>query len=132
MTEVALMIYITDNSVSSQCVQVLMLATEPSVSLSAANVQTGAPEFGTVDLTEDHIVLRPFPRDAEERALYRYLLEQMRGSPDRRTKAEFRKTCLRRFHVTVGSFNYCWREVNKVTGTGWDHPGRRSRQNFSR
>ena len=106
-----------------------MPATKPSISLSAVSLETGAPEFGTPDLTELRNLIRPFPKDAGERDCYRYLLEQMQATPDRPrgTKAEFEKTCRRRFHVTVESFEYCWREANKVTGARWDQPGRRPR-----
>jgi len=106
-----------------------MPATETPVSLSAASLETGAPELGTADLTELRIVIRPFPRDDGERDCYRYLVEQMQATPNRPrgTRAEFEKTCRSRFHVTVGSFDYCWREAIKVTGARWDQHGRRPR-----
>ena len=105
-----------------------MPATNP-ISLSAASLATGAPELGTADLTELRILTRPFPKDAGERRCYRYLLEQMQASPDRPrgTKTEFEETCRSRFHVTVESFDYCWREAIKVTCARWDQPGRRPR-----
>ena len=97
--------------------------------LTAVSLETGAPEIGTPDLTELRTLIRPFPRDAGERDCYRFLLEQMQATPDRpsRTKAEFEKTCRRRFHVTVESFEYCWREAIQVTGARWNQPGRRPR-----
>jgi hypothetical protein len=106
-----------------------MPATKPSISLSAVSVETGKPELGTPDLTELRTVTRPFPKDAGERRCYQYLLEQMQATPDRPhgMKAEFKKTCRRRFHITVDSFEYCWREAIKVTGARWDQPGRRPR-----
>jgi len=93
-------------------------------------VKTGAPEFGTPDLTELRIFTRPFPKDAGERRCYQYLLERMQASPDRPrgTKAEFEETCrFRLFYVTLDSFEYCWREAIKVSGANWDQPGRRPR-----
>ena len=105
-----------------------MPATNPSIfSLSPVCLKTGAPELGTADLTELRTLIRPFPKDAGERDCYQYLLEQMQSTPDRPrgTKAEFKKTCRRRFHVTVDSFDYCWREAIKVAGARWDQPGRR-------
>jgi hypothetical protein len=104
-----------------------MPATKPPVSLSAVSLATSPPELGTADLTELRILIRPFPKDAGERRCYRYLLEQMQASLDRPrgTKAEFEKTCRSRFHVTVESFDYCWREAIKVTGARWDQHGRR-------
>jgi hypothetical protein len=106
-----------------------MPATDPPISLSAVNLQTGTPEIGAPDLTELRIVTRPFPKDAGERRCYQYLLQQMQAPRDRPcgTKAEFQETCQRRFHVTVASFEYCWREAIKVTGARWDQPGRRPR-----
>ena len=103
-----------------------MPATKPSISLSAVSLETGAAELGTADFTEIRNVPRPFPKDAGERDCYRYLLEQMQATPDRphRTKAEFERICRQRFHVTVESFHYCWREANKATGARWDQPGR--------
>ena len=103
--------------------------TEPSISLSAVSLETGVAEFGTVDFTEIRTVPRPFPEDAGERGCYQYLLEQMQATPDRPrgTKPEFKQFCRRRFHVTVDSFEYCWREAIKVTGARWDQPGRRPR-----
>ena len=88
----------------------------------------GSPQIGTPDLTEHRIIIRSFPKDTGERHCYQYLLEQMRSTPDRPrwTKAEIEKTCRRRFHVTVDSFDYCWREAIKVTGARWDQPGRRT------
>jgi uncharacterized short protein YbdD (DUF466 family) len=119
------------DKVASACAQALTSAMprKPSISLSAVGLETGAPELGAPDLTEYRIVRRPFPKDAGERDCYRYLLEQMQASPDhpRETKPEFEKTCRRRFHVTVDSFEYCWREAVKVTGALWDQPGRRAR-----
>jgi hypothetical protein len=59
----------------------------------------------------------------------RYLLKQMQATPGhpRATKGEFEKTCRRRFHVTLDSFEYCWREAIKASGARWDQPGRRPR-----
>jgi hypothetical protein len=86
---------------------------------------SGEPELGTADFTELRKVLRPFPKDAG-RDCYHHLVEQMQATPDRphRRKAEFEEFCRRRFHVTVESFDYCWREAIKVTGARWDQPGR--------
>jgi hypothetical protein len=111
-----------------------MPAAQPSISPFPLSLKAGAPVLGTPDLTENRIVLRPFPKDAGERDCYRYLLEQMQAPPDlpRRTKDEVEGTCRERFHVTVDSFNYCWREAIKVTGAPWDQPGRPPRQKFSR
>jgi hypothetical protein len=97
-------------------------------------LETGAPELGMADFTEIRNVPRPFPENAEERACYQYLLEQMQAAPDgpHQRKDEFEEFCRGRFHVTVDSFDYCWREANKVTGAGWDQPGRPSRQKLSR
>jgi hypothetical protein len=97
-------------------------------------LETGAPELGTPDFSEIRNVPRPFPKDAAERACYQYLLEQMQAAPDgpHQRKDELEEICRRRFHVTVDSFDYCWREANKVTGAGWDEPGRPSRQKRSR
>jgi hypothetical protein len=104
-----------------------MLATNPSISLFAVNLNTGAPELGTSDLTEFRTFTRQFPKDTGERDCYKFLLEQMEAAPNRpqRTKAEFEKACRLRFHVNVDSFEYCWREAIKVTGARWDQPGRR-------
>jgi hypothetical protein len=103
-----------------------MPAKKPPISLSSRSLETGVPEVGTADFTEIRNVPRPFPESAAERACYKYLLGQMQATPDRPygTKAEFEKTCRRRFHVTKGSFEYCWREAIKVTGARWDQPGR--------
>jgi hypothetical protein len=96
--------------------------------LSVASLEV-PPELGTPDLTELRLVTRPFPKDEAERRCYGYLVEQMRAFPDhpRRKKVEFEKTSRRRFHVSVDSFDYCWREALKVTGARWDQPGRRPR-----
>ena len=106
-----------------------MQATKSSIFLSAVSLETGAPELGTPDFTELRILTRPFPKDAGERDCYRYLVEQMQASPNRPrgTKAELKKTCRARFHVTVESFQYCWSEAIKVTCARWDQPGRRPR-----
>src|ERR1700687_211387 len=106
-----------------------MPATKPPISLSPVSVKTGAPEFGTPDLTELRTHIRPFPKDAGERGCYQYLLERMQASPDYPvgTKAEFEDDCRSLFRVTVDSFEYCWREVIKATGACWDQPGRRPR-----
>jgi hypothetical protein len=106
-----------------------MPKTKPSISPSAVSLETGGPEFGAPDLTELRIVKRPFPKDAKERGCHRYLVEQMQATPGhpRATKGEFKKTCRRRFHVTVDSFEYCWREAIKASGASWDQPGRRPR-----
>jgi uncharacterized short protein YbdD (DUF466 family) len=111
-----------------------MPATKPSICLSAVSLETGRAELGTADFTEIRNVPMPFPKDAGERDSYRYLLEQMQATPDRPhgTKAEFEETCRQRFRVTVESFDYCWREAIKVSGTRWDQPGRPPRQIFPR
>ena len=90
---------------------------------------TGGPEIGVPDPTELRIDIRPFPKDAAERDCYRYLLEQMQTTPGhpRATKDEFEKSCRRRFHVTVDSFERSWREAVKASGARWDQPGRRPR-----
>jgi len=108
---------------------VCMPAKKPSTPFSALSLKTGAPEFGTPDLTELRSRIRPFPKDAGERDCYRYLSEQMQGTPGRapKTKAGFKRACRRRFSVTVDSFEYCWREAIKATGARWDQPGRRPR-----
>jgi hypothetical protein len=106
-----------------------MPAKKPSISLSKAGLKTAAPELDAPDLTEFRARITPFPKDAGERGCYRFLLEQMQTSPDcpRGTKPEFEDTCRRQFHVTVDSFDTCWREAIKVTGARWDQPGRRPR-----
>jgi hypothetical protein len=111
-----------------------MPAAQPSISLFPLSLQTGAAELGAADFTEVRNVPRPFPKDARERNCYRYLLEQMQAAPDlpHRTKDEVEEICRDRFHVTVDSFNYCWREAIKVTGAPWDQPGRPRRHRFSR
>jgi hypothetical protein len=103
---------------------------EPSI--SGVSLETGGPELGAPDLAELRTVIRPFPRDAAERDCFRYLLEQMQATTDRPrvTKAKFEKTCRWRFHVTLGSFEYCWREAIKASGARWDQPGRRPAKNF--
>jgi hypothetical protein len=100
-----------------------------TISLSAVSLETGAPEIGAPDPTELRIDIRPFPKDAAERDCYRYLLEQMQATPERphATKAELKKTCRRRFHIMVDSFDYCWRAAIKASGARWDQPGRRPR-----
>jgi hypothetical protein len=94
--------------------------------LSAANLKTAAPELGTPDFTEIRMIPSPFPKESE-RACYKFLLTKMQATPDQRpgTRAEFEKTCRRRFRVTVASFEICWREAIKVTGARWNQPGRR-------
>jgi hypothetical protein len=111
-----------------------MPAKKPPISLSPRSLEPGPPELGTPDFTEIRNVPRPFPENAAERACYQYLLQQMQAAPDgpHRRKDEFEEICRRRFHVTVDSFDYCWREANKVTNAGWDQPGRPSRQKPSR
>jgi hypothetical protein len=111
-----------------------MPATKPSTSLSPLSLETGPPELGTPDFTEIRSVPRSFPKDAGERACYRYLLEQMQATPDRPhgTKAEFEKICRQRFDVRVESFDYCWREAIKVSRARWDQPGRPPHQKFPR
>ena len=106
-----------------------MPATKPPVSLSAVSLATSLPEIGTPDFTELRTLIRPFPKDDGERDCYRYLLEQMQASPDRPrgTRAEWERTCRVRFHVTVVSFDYCWPEAIKVTGSRWNQHGRRPR-----
>ena len=100
---------------------------ETVIALTAVSLEVGPPEFGKPDLTELRILIRPFPKDVGERGCYRYLLEQMQATPDRPrgTKPELERTCRSLFHVTVDSFEYCWREAIKVTGARWDQPGRR-------
>jgi hypothetical protein len=95
---------------------------------------TSAHELGTADFTELCKVRRPFPKDAGGTRLLSLsggANAGHAGSAHRR-KAEFEEFCRRRFHVTVDSFDYCWREANKVTGVRWDQPGRPSRQKLSR
>jgi hypothetical protein len=94
----------------------------------ALSLKTNAPEIAAPDLTEFRKVIRPFPKDTGERGCYGYLLGQMRSTPDRSrtTRDEFEKTCRKKFQVTVESFDYVWREANKVTGARWDQPGRPS------
>jgi hypothetical protein len=104
-----------------------MPATKPSISLSAVSLETGGPEFSAPDPTELRTVIRPFPKDAAERDCYRYLLEQATPDRTRVKKDEFEETCRRRFHVTVDSFEYCWREAIKASGARWGQPGRRPR-----
>jgi hypothetical protein len=100
-----------------------------SISLSAVSLETGGPEFGAPEPTELRLDMRPFPKDAAERDCYRYLLQEMQATPERplATKAELKKTCRRRFHIMVDSFDYCWREAIKASGASWDQPGRRPR-----
>lgn len=100
--------------------------------LSACNLKNGAPEFDAPDLTEIRVIRIPFPKDECERRCYKFLLIAMQMTPNQppATKAELEKTCRRRFHVTVGSFELCWREAIKVTGADWNQPGRRPRKNF--
>jgi hypothetical protein len=101
-----------------------------STSISAAALETGAPEIGAPDMTERRSIIREFPKNAAERDCYRYLIEQMHAAPHcpSRTRADLAKTCRKRFRVTVESFNYIWREAIAVTGARWDQPGRRPRQ----
>jgi hypothetical protein len=112
-----------------RCLLAWMPATKPPMPISAEGLATGAPELAAPDLTELRTLIRPFPKDVGERDCYQYLLEQMQASPDhqRGTKAGFRRYCRRRFHVTVESFDHCWREAIKVSGATWDQPGRRPR-----
>jgi hypothetical protein len=111
-----------------------MPATKRPISLFPVSLETGPPELGTPDFTEVRNVPRPFPKDAGERACYRYLLGRMQVSPDRPhgAKAEIENYCREHFHVTVDSFEYCWREAIKVTGARWDQPGRPPGRNSSR
>jgi hypothetical protein len=99
-------------------------------SLTAVGLTTGSPRLGTPDLTEHRIVIRSFPKDAAERDCYQYLLGLMQDSPDHQesTKAELEQYCRTSFHVTVDSFDYCWREAIKVSGANWHKPGRRLRR----
>jgi hypothetical protein len=103
-------------------------------SLFAVSLETGRPELGRPDLTELRKVLRPFPKNSAERDCYKYLLEQMQATPDRspRRRAEYEEICRRRFRVTAGSFDYCWREAIKVSGARWDQRGRPPHQKSSR
>src|SRR5271156_907504 len=98
-----------------------MPTTKPPISPSAVSLETGGPEFGAPDLTELRTVIRPFPKDARERNCYQHLLEQMQATPGhpRATKGEFKKICRRRFQVTHGSFEDCWREAIKASGARW-------------
>jgi hypothetical protein len=102
-----------------------MPTTKPSISLSPVSLEVGGPEIGAPDLAEFRIDIRPFPKDAAERDCYRYLLEQMQATPGhpRATKGEFEKTCRRRFHVTLDSFEYCWREAIEASGPVGISPG---------
>jgi hypothetical protein len=102
---------------------------EPSIPLSAASLDASGPVLGMPDLTELRILIREFPKGDGERGCYQYLLTQMQATPERppRKKAEFKRTCRRRFHVTVESFEYAWREAIKVSRANWDQPGRRPR-----
>jgi len=111
-----------------------MPTAQPSISLFPLGLKTGAPELGAPDFTENRVVRRPFPKNARERDCYRYLQEQMQATADlpHRTKEELEKTCREASHVTVDSFNYCWREAIKVTGARWDQPGRPPGKKFSR
>jgi hypothetical protein len=106
-----------------------MPTTKHSISPSAVSLETGGPVFGAPDLTELRPEIRPFPKDTGERDCYRHLLAQMQATPDRppAKKADFKETCRQRFHVTVDSFEYCWREAIKTSGARWDQPGRRPR-----
>ena len=109
-----------------------MSATNPSISLSAVSLETGAPELAMSDLTEFRTVIRLFPKDAGERDCYQHLLKQMQATPDRPPgrKVEFKNNCRQRFRVTVESFQDCWREAMELTGACWDQPGRRPKLNF--
>jgi hypothetical protein len=104
-----------------------MPTTKPSI--SPVSLEAGGPEIGAPDLTELRTVIRPFPKDARERNCYRYVLEQMQAAPGppHAKKDEFEETCRRRFRVTLGSFEYCWREAIKASGASWGQPGRRPR-----
>ena len=95
----------------------------------ALGLETDAPEIAAPDLTELRKVIRPFPKDAAERACYCFLLVQMQATLDRppRTRAEFKEICKKKFRVTAKSFDYVWREAIKATGARWDQPGRRPR-----
>ena len=108
-----------------------MPAPKPSISLTAASLETSGPELGTPDLTEHRIIIKTglSRRTTAERDCYQYLLEQMQASPDRpsTTRAKLENTCRPRFRVKAESFDYTWREAIKVTGARWDQPGRRSR-----
>jgi hypothetical protein len=106
-----------------------LLVPKPPIAISGASLETDPPEIAQAELTEFRIVKRPFPKDRAERDCYGYLVKEMQATPDRpsRTKAEFKKSCRRKFKVTVESFEYAWREAIKVTGARWDQPGRRPR-----
>ena len=97
--------------------------------LDPCDLQTGAPELGTAELAEHRILVRTFPKDAQERNCYQHLLKEMQESPvpSPSTKIDFENRCRARFRVTKESFNYCWREASKVSGARWDRPGRRRR-----
>jgi hypothetical protein len=99
-------------------------------SLFAIGLTVGRPQIGKPELTELRKLIRPFPKDAAERACYGYLLGLMQASPEqqRSPKAELKKYCRRTFRVTVDCFEYCWREAIKVSGANWDKPGRRPRR----
>ena len=109
-----------------------MATTKPSISLSAVSLEVGRPQFGKPDLTELRILIRTFPKDAGERGCFRYLLERMQATPDRHrgTKAELEKRSRRRFHVTAGTFDYCWREAIKATGALGIAPGAAHAKDF--
>jgi hypothetical protein len=52
-----------------------------STNLNPCDLQTGAPELDPPDLAEHRILVRTFPKDAQERKCYQYLLQQMQGHP---------------------------------------------------
>jgi hypothetical protein len=110
-----------------------MPATKP-IHLFPVSLETGAPDLCTPDFAEVRNVPRRFPKDGGERDCYRYLLRQMQASPDRPhgTKTEIEKYCREHFHVTVDSFEYCWRDAIKATGARWDQPGRPPGRKYSR
>jgi hypothetical protein len=93
------------------------------------DLQTGTPELDAADLAEHRILVRAFPKDAQERNCYRYLLQEMQAAPIHppETKVNFEDRCRARFRVTKDSFIRCWREASKVSGARWDRPGRRPR-----
>jgi hypothetical protein len=104
-----------------------LLVPKPPTPIAALSLETGPPEIAQAELTEFRIVKRPFPKDRPQRDCYGYLLKEMQATPDRpsRTKAELKKSCRRKFKVTVESFNDAWRAAIEVSGARWDQPGRR-------
>jgi len=118
----------SDARVAYHCIRHLLTCMLPT-KIDPCDLQKGAPELGNAELAEHRILVRTFPKDAQERDCYRYLLQAMQASPlhPPETKADFEDRCRARFRITKDSFNYCWREASRVTGARWDRPGRRPR-----